>query len=190
MTAPETPRRRSDATRAAILEAARSRFASDGYERATVRAIAHDAGIDPSMVMRYYGSKEGLFAAVIDVELVLPDLDVIPVEDVGTALVGHFLDLWESDGVLQTLLRVGVTNEAGAARMRDVFAGQILPLADRFVATRQDAARRAALVASQVLGMALVRYVLRFGPAADLTRADVVAWLGPTVQRYLTAPTP
>jgi AcrR family transcriptional regulator len=190
MTGSETPRRRSDTTRAAILEAARERFASDGYERATVRAIAHDAGIDPSMVMRYYGSKEGLFAAVIDVELVLPDLEAIPVDDVGAVLIGHFLDLWENDSVLQTLLRVGVTNEAGAARMRDVFAGQILPLAERFVGTRKDAARRAALVASQVLGMALVRYVLKFGPAADLTRADVVAWLGPTVQRYLTAKVP
>ncbi|MFJ3406809.1 TetR family transcriptional regulator [Promicromonospora sp. NPDC090134] len=190
MTDTDAPRRRSDVTRASILDAARGRFAADGYERATVRAIAQDAGIDPSMVMRYYGSKEGLFAAVIDVELVLPDLAAIPVDDVGAVLVGHFLDLWEHDSVLQTLLRVGVTNEAGAARMRDVFSGQILPLAERFVVTREDAARRAALVASQVLGMALVRYVLRFGPAADLTRADVVAWLGPTVQRYLTAPEP
>ena len=190
MTDTEAPRRRSDATRAAILTAARERFAADGYERATVRAIAQDAGIDPSMVMRYYGSKEGLFAAVIDVELVLPDLAEIPVDDVGAVLVGHFLDLWERDSVLQTLLRVGVTNEAGAERMRGVFSGQILPLAERFVVTRADAARRAALVASQVLGMALVRYVLRFGPAAQLSRADLVAWVGPTVQRYLTAPEP
>ncbi|WP_036963071.1 TetR family transcriptional regulator [Promicromonospora kroppenstedtii] len=186
----DVPRRRSDVTRASILDAARARFAADGYERATVRAIAQDAGIDPSMVMRYYGSKEGLFAAVIDVELVLPDLAEISADDVGTVLVGHFLDLWEHDSVLQTLLRVGVTNEAGAERMRGVFSGQILPLAERFVATRADAARRAALVASQVLGMALVRYVLRFGPAAQMSRADLVAWVGPTVQRYLTAPEP
>lgn len=190
MADPDAPRRRSDVTRTAILEAARQRFAADGYERATVRAIAQDAGIDPSMVMRYYGSKEGLFAAVIDVELILPDLNALPVDDVGAVLVGHFLDLWENDSVLQTLLRVGATNEAGAARMRDVFAGQILPLAERFVVTRKDAARRAALVASQVLGMALVRYVLKFAPAADMPRADVVAWLGPTVQRYLTAKAP
>ena len=190
MTESEAPRRRSDATRTAILKAARERFAADGYERATVRAIARDAGIDPSMVMRYYGSKEGLFAAVIDVDLVLPDLGAFPVEDVGVVLIGHFLDLWEHDSVLQTLLRVGATNEAGAARMREVFAGQILPLAERFVATRADAAVRAALVASQVLGMALVRYVLRFGPAADMSREDVVAWLAPTVQRYITAQAP
>ncbi|WP_369373493.1 TetR family transcriptional regulator [Promicromonospora sp. Populi] len=190
MSHPESPKRRSDATRAAILEAARERFAADGYDRATVRAIAQGAGIDPSMVMRYYGSKEGLFAAVVDVELVLPDLDAIPVDEVGAVLVGHFLDLWENDSVLQSLLRVGVTNEAGAARMREVFKGQILPLAERFVSTKKDAARRAALVASQVLGMALVRYVLKFGPAADMTRDEIVVWLGPTAQRYLTAKAP
>ncbi|MFZ0875271.1 MAG: TetR family transcriptional regulator, partial [Pseudonocardiaceae bacterium] len=61
--------RRSDATRAAILAAARERFAADGYERATIRAIAADASIDPTMVMRYYGNKEGLFAAASEVDL-------------------------------------------------------------------------------------------------------------------------
>lgn len=190
MTEPETPRRRSDATRAAILEAARERFAADGYERATVRAIAHDAGIDPSMVMRYYGSKEGLFAAVIDVELDFPDPDGIDPDAVGVVLVTHFLDLWERDSVLRTLLRVGVTNAAGSDRLRDVFRTQLVPAARVFGHSAADADRRAALVASQVLGMALVRYVLRFEPAVGLSREEVVAWLAPTVQRYLTVPEP
>ena len=75
--APGGPRR-SDATRAAILEAARERFAADGYERATIRAIARDAGIDPSMVMRYYGNKEGLFAAASEFDLRLPALGAVP----------------------------------------------------------------------------------------------------------------
>jgi AcrR family transcriptional regulator len=190
MTGTEAPRRRSDATRTAILEAARERFASDGYERATVRAIAREAGIDPSMVMRYYGSKEGLFAAVIDVELDFPDPDGIDPATIGVVLVEHFLELWERDGVLRTLLRVGVTNDAGADRLRDVFRTQLVPAARAFGHSAADADRRAALVASQVLGMALVRYVLRFGPAADLSRQDVIAWLAPTVQRYLTAEAP
>lgn len=190
MTDPEIPRRRSDATRAAILEAARERFAADGYERATVRAIAHDAGIDPSMVMRYYGSKEGLFAAVIDVELDFPDPAGIDRDAVGVVLVTHFLDLWERDSVLRTLLRVGVTNTAGSDRLRDVFRTQLVPAARAFGHSAADADRRAALVASQVLGMALVRYVLRFEPAVGLSREEVVAWLAPTVQRYLTAPEP
>jgi AcrR family transcriptional regulator len=190
MTGPETPRRRSDVTRTAILEAARERFASDGYDRATVRAIARDAGIDPSMVMRYYGSKEGLFAAVIDVELDFPDLGELDPDRLGVVLVTHFLELWERDTVLRTLLRVGVTNESGSDRLRQVFATQLVPAARAFVRDPADAERRAALVASQVLGMALVRYVLRFGPAADMSRADVIRWLAPTVQRYITAETP
>src|SRR5213592_3788115 len=97
--------RRSDATRAAILDAARERFAKDGYERATIRAIAADAGIDPAMVMRYYGSKEKLFAAAAEFDLRLPDLAAVPRGTVGSVLVGHFLDRWESDDSLQALLR-------------------------------------------------------------------------------------
>ncbi|MFD2794740.1 TetR family transcriptional regulator [Promicromonospora vindobonensis] len=190
MTGPDSPRRRSDVTRSAILEAARERFASDGYERATVRAIAHAADIDPSMVMRYYGSKEGLFAAVIDVELDFPDLSELDPDRLGVVLVTHFLELWERDTVLRTLLRVGVTNESGADRLRQVFTSQLVPAARAFVDDPADAERRAALVASQVLGMALVRYVLKFGPAADLSREDVISWLAPTVQRYITAPAP
>lgn len=190
MTRSDGPQRRSDVTRAAILAAARERFAADGYERATVRAIAKDAGIDPSMVMRYYGTKEGLFAAVIDVELDFPDPGGIDPDALGVVLVTHFLELWERDTVLRTLLRVGVTNESGADRLRQVFSTQLVPAARAFGHSPADADRRAALVASQVLGMALVRYVLRFGPAAEMSRADVIAWLAPTLQRYLTAKEP
>jgi AcrR family transcriptional regulator len=99
---------RSEETRNAILAAARRRFADDGYERATIRAIAADAGIDPSMVMRYYGSKDGLFAAAVDVALHLPALDELPPERRGEMLVRHFLSLWESgrpSDVLTVLLR-------------------------------------------------------------------------------------
>src|SRR5215510_212651 len=90
-----TPRR-SDATRAAILTAARERFAADGYDRATIRAIAGDAAIDPALVMRYFGNKEQLFAAAADFDLRLPDLGALPLAGVGSALVGHFIDRWES----------------------------------------------------------------------------------------------
>ncbi|MFI8966737.1 TetR family transcriptional regulator [Streptomyces sp. NPDC053493] len=185
-----TTARRSDATRSAILEAARERFAADGYERATIRAIARDAGIDPSMVMRYYGNKEGLFTAATAVELDLPELGALPARHVGASLVTHFLDRWERDDVLTGLLRVGVTNEAGAERMQAIFAGQIGPLAAGVCPDPADAPRRAGLVASQILGMALARYVLRLGPLVEMSREDVVAWLGPTVQRYLTAEAP
>ncbi|GGY68945.1 TetR/AcrR family transcriptional regulator [Streptomyces omiyaensis] len=185
-----TARRSSDATRAAILEAARERFAADGYERATIRAIARDAGIDPSMVMRYYGNKEGLFAAASEIDLALPGLGALPARHIGAVLVHHFLDRWERDDVLTGLLRVGVTNEAGAARMQAVFGAQLGPVALGVCPRPEEAPARAALVASQILGMALARYVLRLQPAVDMSRDEVVAWLAPTVQRYLTAEHP
>jgi len=182
--------RRSDATKAAILEAARERFATDGYERATIRAIARDANIDPSMVMRYYGSKEGLFAAVSVIDLRIPDLGALPGKHIGAVLVTHFLDRWERDDVLTALLRVGVTNPAGAERMRKVFVEQLTSIAAGVCPDPADAPRRAALVASQILGMALARYVLLIAPAVSMSREEVVSWLAPTVQRYLTAAQP
>lgn len=184
------PRRTSGVTKAAILEAARERFAADGYERATIRAIARDAGIDPSMVMRYYGNKEGLFAAASEIELGLPELGGLPGKHIGAALVAHFLDRWEADEVLTALLRVGVTNAAGAERVRTIFAEQLVPVAAGVCPEPADAPRRAALVSSQILGMAMARYVLRFPPAVAMSREEVIAWLAPTLQRYLTAERP
>ncbi|MET9656451.1 TetR family transcriptional regulator [Streptomyces sp. NPDC006510] len=187
---PAAAPRRSDATKAAILDAARERFAADGYERATIRAIARDANIDPSMVMRYFGNKEGLFAAASVIDLRIPELGAMPGKHVGAVLVAHFLDRWEGDDVLTGMLRVGVTNEAGAERMRAVFAEQIGAVTAGVCPVPAEAPRRAVLVASQILGMALTRYVLRFGPAAEMSREEVIAWLAPTIQRYLTAEAP
>ncbi|MBO8187017.1 TetR family transcriptional regulator [Streptomyces sp. DW4-2] len=179
--------RRSDSTRAKILAAARERFAARGYERATIRAIAQDAGIDPSMVMRYFGSKEGLFAAASEFDLRLPELSRLPRESVGKALVEHFLDRWEEDEVLTALLRAGVTNTAAAERMQGILREQVAPIAAAVSPDPHEAARRAVLVASQILGMAMTRYVLRFPPAVAMTRGELVEWVAPTVQRYLTA---
>ncbi|MCX5140999.1 MULTISPECIES: TetR/AcrR family transcriptional regulator [unclassified Streptomyces] len=187
--APST-HRRSDATKAAILEAARERFAADGYERATIRSIARDANIDPSMVMRYYGNKEGLFAAASVIDLRMPELGAVSGRHIGAVLVGHFLDRWERDDVLTALLRVGATNEAGAGRMRAVFAEQLGPVAAAVCPCPAEAPRRAALVTSQLLGMALARYVLRIEPAVSMDRDELIAWLAPVIQRYLTAGQP
>ena len=175
--------RRSDATRAAILRAARERFAADGYERATIRSIAADAAIDPSMVMRYYGNKERLFAAAAEFDLRLPELSGVPVEQLAVVLVGHFLDRWECDETLMALLRAGVTNPVAAERMREIFAAQLEPLAERLAPDQPHS--RAGLISTQVLGLALCRYVLKLPPVVALTRAELIAWIAPTVQRYL-----
>lgn len=182
--------RRSDATRATILAAARERFAADGYEKATIRSIARDANIDPSMVMRYYGSKAGLFAAAVSIDPQLPRLPVEPREAIGRTLVRHFLALWEENGELTALMRVGATDPAAADQMQSVLRDQLIPLARQVGPEPEQAPTRAALCSSAVLGLALTRYVLRFPQSVALTREEIVDWLGPTIQRYLTAPTP
>ncbi|MER5767755.1 TetR/AcrR family transcriptional regulator [Streptomyces sp. NPDC001985] len=186
---PAAPRR-SDATRAAILGAARERFAADGYERATIRAIARDAGIDPSMVMRYYGNKEGLFAAASDFDLRLSALDGVPAEGMGAALVRHFLGRWEAEDGLPALLRASATHEVAAERARRMFDEQLRPFALRVSPRPEEAAGRAALVSSQLIGLAFSRYVLRLAPAVGMAREELVGWLAPTVQRYLTGDAP
>ncbi|MEU4311589.1 TetR family transcriptional regulator [Nocardia sp. NPDC024068] len=178
-------RRSAAETKDKILAAARERFAADGYDRATIRAIAADADIDPAMVMRYFGNKERLFAAAAEFDLELPDLTAAPREQMGRALVTHFLDRWERDETLFILLRAGVTNDAIADRMRSIFAGQLGPVLQAAGNDPQEGPMRAGLVASQILGMALCRFVLRFPPLTVMTREQVIDWLGPTVQRYL-----
>lgn len=188
MTAERT--RRSDATRAAILTAARERFARDGYERATIRAIAADAGIDPAMVMRYYGSKDKLFALAAEFNLHLPDFADVPTEKLGPVLVATFISRWESDETLVVLLRAALSNETAAERMRDIFGGQIVPLVMTRIADPAEVPTRAGLLGSQMLGVALCRYVLKVPPVVAMTADELIAWLGPTLQRYLTDPAP
>lgn len=185
MSTPSTGGKRSDATRAAILAAARARFATDGYERATIRAVAADADIDPSLVMRYFGTKEGLFAAASTFDVRLPEIDLDGAEPAGTQLARHLLHRWEEDDVLIALLRVAVTNPAGVERVQEVFATQIVPTVRAVTPDPARAQTRAALIASQVLGLALTRYVLRLPAVVALSAEELVAWLGPTLQRYL-----
>ncbi|MEN3308584.1 MAG: hypothetical protein V7603_4786 [Micromonosporaceae bacterium] len=194
MVAPSTRTpRRSDATRAEILRAARARFAADGYQKATIRAIAADAGIDPSMVMRYYGTKDQLFAAAVDIDLRLPDLTRIPQRRLGVTLVAHFLHRWEGaaadDGLLM-LLRSAATDRAAAERLRTAFRGQLVPVVRHLVDNRAQAAERAGLVATQMLGLALCRNILRLPPVAAMSPDTLAARIGPTVQRYLTGRLP
>jgi len=177
---------RSLPAREAILEAARTRFAADGYDRATVRAIAADARVDPSMVMRYFGSKKQLFARTAEFDLRLPDLTTVPPERVGHVLAAHLLDRWEGDSALQILLRTSTTDADAAERMRAIFAGQLAPQIAALTGDPTTVATRAGLVATQALGTALCRYVLRLPPVVAMTPAEIVTWIAPTLQRYLT----
>jgi AcrR family transcriptional regulator len=186
---PSTPApRRSDATKAAILAAAREQFAASGYQAATIRAIAAAAAIDPAMVMRYFGNKEALFAAAADFDLRLPDVSHLPRGAIGETLVGHFLERWEGDEALMALLRSAVSNEPAADRMRAIFASQLGPLVARLRGgSRAAAATSAGLIATQILGLALCRFVLKLPPVVGLRRGQIVEQVGATVQRYLDA---
>lgn len=188
MTENDLRRRSGDASRAAILGAARRRFAEQGYERTTIRAVAADAGIDASMVMRYFGSKEGLFDAALSVDLQLPDLARVPPDRLPALVVRHFLDRWEgdpSDDALLVLLRSAVTNERAAARMREVFARQVAPALESALPPGPERTRRAALVSAQLLGLALTRYLLRLPAVAALTPAEVERLYAPALSALL-----
>lgn len=192
MTAAPPPawERKSDRTRAAILRAARAQFQSHGYDRASIRSIAAGAAIDPSMVMRYFGSKAGLFAAATAVDLQLPELASVPVRHRGRVLVEHFVARWEGDeaeDVLVLLLRSAVTNEDASERLRDIFETQLVSSLSAAVGL-EEARRRAGLIASQMLGLALCRYVLGLPGLAERSADELVADLAPTIQRYLSAP--
>ncbi|MEV6285769.1 TetR family transcriptional regulator [Kribbella sp. NPDC051770] len=179
--------KKSERTRAAILEAAREQFAALPYGQVSVRAIATQAQIDPAMVVRYFTSKESLFSTAIDVDLHLPDLRGVDAEQRGEVLLRHFLAIWEGDDkqtALPILLRSAATHEAAAARLREVYVKQLRAMVS--TVAPDQAARRAGLISSQLLGIALTRYVLRL---PDMTRRKpdgLVADLAPAIQRYLT----
>jgi AcrR family transcriptional regulator len=180
-------RRSSDETKAVILAAARERFGAVGFQAATIRAIAADAGIDPAMVMRYYTSKDKLFAAAAEFDLKFPDFAGTDRQQVGRALVRHFLERWEGDEALVILLRSSATNGEAGQRMQEIFGTQLQPLVASFVPA-SEAGVRAGLIATQILGMALCRFVLRLPPVVEMTTDEVVEWVGPTIQRYLGLP--
>ena len=147
-----------------------------------------DVGIDASMVMRYFGSKAGLFTAAATASLTAPDLLAVPARQRGEVLVRTFVDRWEHaatrDDQLMLLLRTAVTSEAVAERLQAMLEQLITrPIA---ALGEQDAAERGSLIAAQLLGLALCRYILRLEPLASLPASDVVAAIAPSVQRYLT----
>jgi AcrR family transcriptional regulator len=177
-----------------IVEAAREHF-KRGYDEATVRGIAADAGVDVAMVYYFFGNKEGLFtASVIDIpEHPLHQLGTLLDEgsdNVGERLVRRFIERWDAGDTFEPLLTVwrsAAVQPLARKLLHDTLAG---PLAGR-VATEfgvDDAVLRVELVASHLMGLAFARYQLRIEPMASTSVDDLVAWVGPTVQRYLTGP--
>lgn len=189
-------RRGNSGTREAILAAARDRFAAEGYARATIRTIAAAAAVDPALVHHYFGTKQELFTAALDLPVDIPRAlaEVLSGDphDVGERLVRRFLAEWdgpEARSALTALLRTAVTSEQVADMAREFMVGELLGRAVRAL-DPPHGAWRTTLVASQLLGLAMGRYVLRIEPLASADAETLAATLGPTVQRYLTGELP
>ncbi|GAA4379401.1 TetR family transcriptional regulator [Actinomadura verrucosospora] len=166
---------RSAPTRTAILDAARRRFAEDGYDRATIRAIAADAEIDPSMVIRYFGSKAELYAAASAIDLAVPDL--AGAGDPAAAYVESFLARWEAgeNTAEAVLLRTAPTHPDAAARVQAIFDKEIVPALQKVLPDDPGARERAALLLSQTLGIAYSRYLLGIEPLASMDVREIAA---------------
>jgi AcrR family transcriptional regulator len=183
-------------TRELILAAARRRFAADGFAGTTIRAVGADAGVDPALVLHYFGTKAGLFAASVRLadfpdEVVGRIVDA-PLEALGEAIARTFLAVTGSPGALDAwvgLIRSAVADGHAAAMLTQFLAEVVFePLGRRLTAAGiEDAPLRVSLVASQVVGLGIARYVLCIEPLASTDGDDVVAAIGPGLQRYLTA---
>jgi len=191
-----TGRRRGDGgTRAAILEAARASFARAGYDATSVRGIARDAGVDPALVLHYFGSKAQVFAAAlqfpVDPLSIAGRLAAADPERRGEALVRLFLGVWAEPGnrrAIEALLRSAVSNEQAAAMLRE-FLGRVMAVevAGRLV---DGNPLRPLLIGAQLAGLAMLRYVVRVEPLASCPDEVLVAALAPTIQRYMTGDLP
>jgi AcrR family transcriptional regulator len=193
-----TGRRPGDSgTRDAILRSARKLFAERGYAGATIRGIAQDAGVDAALIHHFFDSKEGVFTAALD-QAIHPEAMMADIVEPGTGLDGAgerlvrvFLALWEDEDKrepLLAMLRSAVTQEEAARLLREFIAEQLYGrIAAALGLDARDRDLRATLIGSQLIGMALLRYVIRIEPLASVPTETVVTWLGPTVQNYLTA---
>ena len=186
-------------TREAILAAARAAFAELGYDRATIRGIAADAAVDPALVLHYFGSKDELFGAALEIPVepgvVLERATAADPDQIGATVVRAFLAAWEPpDGRqrLVAMLRSAMTNEVALGMVREYLGRRVFGPITQALGV-PDAELRANLVGSQFIGLAMMRYISCIEPLASAPPEQLVAALGPTVQRYLTGdlgPTP
>lgn len=177
-------------TREEILEAARRRFAEQGYDGATVRAIAADAGVNAALLHHFFGTKQRLFAASMNLPVdpgeLVPRILEGPEEEIGERLVRAFLGLWEApDGraPFLAMIRSATTNEQVATMMRQFLERAVLA---RVAEARGVPKVRVAGIAAQMIGFALLRYVIGLPPLVNASEEEIVAMLAPVAQYHLT----
>ncbi len=183
-------------SRDAVLSAAKQRFATEGYEKTTLRAIAQDARVDPSMVLYLFGSKEELFREslrlIIDPEVLVAALTGAADDDpdIGARMVRTYLRIWEAPATaasMRAMLQSATSNSDAHDAFRGFMQNYVLTAVSDVLGGGEQARLRAMLAASQLVGTALLRYVMQVPPLATLSVDEVVRLIAPTVTRYLTA---
>jgi AcrR family transcriptional regulator len=184
-------------TKQSILESARQAFAEIGYDKASIRAIAAAAQVDPALIHHYFGTKEKLFLAAMNAPInpaeLIPKVMAGPREEAGERLVALVLSVWDSPAgtAAVALMRSAMSNEWTARLMREFVVTQVLRRAIAELSIdEKEAPIRTALVATQISGLAMIRYVLKVEPIASSPAEPLVAAIGPAVQRYLTGELP
>ncbi|MEU0398086.1 TetR family transcriptional regulator [Streptomyces sp. NPDC006208] len=177
-----------------ILDAARTEFAERGYDKTTMRGIAKAAGVDAALVHHYFGTKDDVFAAAIEVSfeptLVVPQILGQGKEGIGERLARFFIGVWENPETrapLLAIIRSALTHEAAAKVLRGFVLRRLL---ERVAAELDvpDPRFRAELAASHMVGIAILRYLIEVEPLASADPEEIVAMVAPTLQRYLTEP--
>lgn len=183
-------------SRDAVLSAAKQRFATEGYEKTTLRAIAQDAHVDPSMVLYLFGSKEELFREslrlILDPEVLVAALTGAADDDadIGTRMVRTYLGIWETPDTaasMRAILQSATSNSDAQDAFRGFMQNYVLTAVSGVLGGGENARLRAMLAASSLVGTAMLRYVIEVPPLATLSADEVVRLIAPTVTRYLTA---
>ena len=176
-----------------MLAAAKRRFAREGYEKTTLRAIADDAHVDPSMVLYLFSSKAELFRESLRL-IIDPVALAAAVKDgdgdIGTRMVTAYLRIWESPDTgptMVTMLQSATSNADAHEAFRSFMQGYVLTAVSGLLGGDEQARLRAMLAATNLVGTAMLRYVMKIPPLAELSGEQVVRLLAPTVTRYLTA---
>ncbi|UVJ40892.1 TetR family transcriptional regulator [Arthrobacter sp. CJ23] len=186
-------RKGGEDSRQLILATARRLFSEHGFDGTSLRQVAREAQVDPAMVHHFFKGKDELFALSVelpaDPEQVLAGVETLDPGERAEAIVRAVLRLWESPAQhgLVAFIRGTIGSKAKTALLREMVARTILSRIMAGVPGPAEEVRlRGNLVATQMVGLVLVRYVVRLEPLASASRDEVVRMVAPNVQRYLT----
>jgi AcrR family transcriptional regulator len=178
-------------TRDVIVTAARRCFGMWGYEATSLRSVAAEARVDPALLIHYFGNKEGLFAAAMALPFrpseLFASLPELTLPEASQTIARLFLQMADSDdsrNAILALVRSAVSNEKAAAIFRGFVTEELLTIVSGLT-DRDDARMRASMVAAQLIGVAMLRHVVRVQPLADATQDEIIALIAPVIDQYL-----